>query len=147
MIMIAGNKLSADAYDSAWRVGVALERAGKHPRIRALPAVGDVVDLQNITVPAVLKHIAAFAAIGEGGKRKIKDIAEVGALVALGGAGPVQADLVIGDRSAPALLAQALDALRLQIPAEGLQAFDEWRERELDGWARQLAAGQVRVAT
>src|SRR5687767_10705726 len=31
VIMIAGQKLSADAYDSAWRLGVALERAGKRP--------------------------------------------------------------------------------------------------------------------
>jgi hypothetical protein len=59
----------------------------------------------------------------------------------------VQADIVIGDRSAPGLLKQALDALRAQLPPEGLDAFDQWRDRALDGWARQLAAGQVRVAT
>ncbi|MCG2592766.1 hypothetical protein LZ009_08215 [Ramlibacter sp. XY19] len=33
-ILIASNKLSPEAYDAAWRVGVALERAGKRPRIR-----------------------------------------------------------------------------------------------------------------
>jgi hypothetical protein len=147
VVLVMSNKLSAQAFDSAWRVGVALERAGKHPRIRVLPAVGDTVDLQNITVPAVLKRIPAFAAIADGGRRKIRDSAEVGALIALGGAGPVQADIVIGDRSAPGLLAQALDALRAQIPAEGIEAFNDWRERALDGWARQLAGGQVRVAS
>ena len=51
MILIAGAKLSADAYDSAWRLGVALERAGKRPRIVALPAVGDTVDLQAVAFP------------------------------------------------------------------------------------------------
>src|SRR5207248_6291501 len=132
IVLVTGNKLSAQAYDAAWRVGVALERAGKHPRIRALPAVGDVIDLQNVVVPAVLKRIPAFAAIADGGRRKIRDIAEVGALIALGGAGPVQADVVIGDRSAPGVIGQALDALRAQIPAEGLEAFNQWRERALD---------------
>jgi hypothetical protein len=147
VVLVTSNKLSAQAYDAAWRVGVALERAGKHPRIRVLPAVGDVVDLQDVAVPAVLKRVPAFAALAEGGRRKIRDIAEVGALIALGAASPVQADVVIGDRTAPGLLAQALDALRAQIPQEGLEAFDQWRERALDGWARQLAAGQVRVAS
>lgn len=33
-ILISGNKLAPEAYDAAWRVGVALERAGKRPRIR-----------------------------------------------------------------------------------------------------------------
>ena len=33
-ILIASNKLSPEVYDAAWRVGVALERAGKRPRIR-----------------------------------------------------------------------------------------------------------------
>jgi hypothetical protein len=147
VVLVTSNQLSAQAYDAAWRVGVALERAGKHPRIRVLPAVGDTVDLGDIAVSAVLKRVPAFAAIADGGRRKIRDIAEVGALIALGAAGPVQADIVIGDRSAPGLLKQALDALRTQLPAESVDAFDQWRERALDGWAKQLAAGQVRVAT
>lgn len=147
VVLVMGSKLSAPAYDSAWRVGVALERAGKHPRIRVLPAVGDIVDLQDVAVPAALKRVPAFAALAEGGRRRIRDAAEVGALIALGAGGPVQADVVIGDRGAPGLLAQSLDALRAQIPPEGLEAFDQWRERALDGWARQLAAGQVRVAS
>jgi hypothetical protein len=145
-VLVTSGRLSAQAFDAAWRVGVALERAGKHPRIRVLPAVGDAVDLQNVAVPAVLKRVPAFAALADGGKRKIKDVAEVGALIALGATGPVQADIVVGDRSAPGLISQALDALRAQLPGEGLEAFDAWRERALDGWARQLAAGQVRVA-
>jgi hypothetical protein len=146
IVLVTSGKLSAQAYETAWRLGVALERAGKHPRIRTLPAVGDVVDLQNINVPAVLKRIPAFAALAEGGKRKLRDAAEVGALLALGAAGPLQVDFVVGDRSIRGVLAQALDALRVQIPSEGAEAFAEWRERALDGWAGQLASGQVRVA-
>jgi hypothetical protein len=149
VVLVAGGKLSSQAFDSAWRVGVALERAGKHPRIRALQSVGDVVDLANVNVPAVLKRIPAFAAIADSaaaGKRKLRDLAEVGAVIALGASGPLQADVVIGDRSIATAVTQALDALREQVPHEGLEAFGEWRERALDGWSRQLAAGQVRVA-
>jgi hypothetical protein len=146
VVMVAGNKLSADAYDSAWRLGVALERAGKHPRIRALPAVGDVVDLQGIAVPAALRAIPAFAALADGGRRRIKDLAEVGALMALGQGGPLQADIVVGDRATGSVLAQALDELRAQLPAEAHGAFADWRARALDGWGRQMAAGQVRLA-
>jgi hypothetical protein len=53
---------------------------------------------------------------------------------------------VIGDRATGSVLAQALDELRAQLPAEGLDAYSEWRARALDGWGRQLAAGQVRLA-
>jgi hypothetical protein len=146
LVLVAGNKLSSDAYDSAWRLGVALERAGKRPRIRALPGVGDTVDLQGVVVPTVLRRIPAFAALADGSKHKLKDLAEVGALMALGQAGPLQADVVIGDRATASALSQALDELRAQLPHESLTAFDEWREKALDGWGRQLAAGQVRLA-
>ncbi len=146
VILITGNKLSSDAYDSAWRVGVALERAGKQPRVRSLPDVGDIVDLQGVVVPQALRRVPAFAALAEGGKHKIKDLAELGALLALGQGGPVQADVVVADRATRGVLVQALDELRAQLPAEALDAFAEWRERALDGWGKQLAAGQVRVA-
>lgn len=39
-VLIASNKLSQDMYDSAWRVGVALERAGKQPIIRTADGSG-----------------------------------------------------------------------------------------------------------
>jgi hypothetical protein len=145
-ILITGNKLSADAYDSAWRLGVALARAGKQPKIKALPAVGDVVDLQGVTVAPGLRTVPAFAALADGGRRKIKDLAEVGALMALGQAGPLQADIVVGDRATAGVLAQALDELNAQLPAEARNAFADWRARALDGWGRQLASGQVRLA-
>lgn len=146
LVLVAGNKLSADAYDSAWRLGVALERAGKRPRIRALPGVGDTVDLQGVVVPTALRRVPAFAALADGGKHKLKDLAEVGALMALGQAGPLQVDVVIGDRATAGVITQALDELRAQLSPESQQAFSEWREKALDGWGRQLAAGQVRLA-
>lgn len=145
LVLVAGSKLSADAYNSAWRLGVALERAGKRPRIRALPGVGDTVDLQGVVVPSALRRVPAFAALADGGKRKLKDLAEVGALMALGQTGPLQVDVVVADRATASVLGQALDQLREQLPQESLQAFNEWREKALDGWGRQMAAGQVRL--
>lgn len=41
-IQIASNRLSPELYDSAWRVGVALERAGKRPLIRTADGSGTV---------------------------------------------------------------------------------------------------------
>jgi len=145
MILIAGNKLSADAYDSAWRLGVALERAGKRPRIVALPAVGDMVDVHGVVVPTALRKVPAFAALAEGGRRRINNLAEMGALMALGQVGPLQPDIVVADRATGSVLAQALDELRAQLPPESLDAFGEWRAKALDGWGRQLASGQVRL--
>jgi hypothetical protein len=39
-ILIPGNNVSTEIYDAAWRVGVALERAGKRPRIRTADGSG-----------------------------------------------------------------------------------------------------------
>jgi hypothetical protein len=39
-ILISSNNLSPELYDAAWRVGVALERAGKRPRIRTADGSG-----------------------------------------------------------------------------------------------------------
>lgn len=148
-ILITGNRLSAEAYDTAWRVGVALERAGKRPRIRALPAIGDAVDLQGVFIPPALRSIPAFAGFVEGSKHKIKDLAELGALMALGAAGPLQADLVIADKTSATSMADPLEALRAQIQAaapDAVTPYTEWRTRALDPWGRAVTAGEVRLA-
>jgi hypothetical protein len=71
-ILIASNKLSPEAYDAAWRVGVALERAGKRPQIR-------VAD--GSAPPAAAQPAAAGAAPA--------------------GNGPAEPDIVIADHGAP----------------------------------------------
>jgi hypothetical protein len=46
VIALPAARVSPGVYDSAWRVGVALERAGKRPQMRALPlANGEVADI------------------------------------------------------------------------------------------------------
>lgn len=39
-ILISSNRLSPEVYDAAWRVGVALERAGKRPKVRTADGSG-----------------------------------------------------------------------------------------------------------
>src|SRR4029450_11809017 len=62
VILISSKTLSPEAYDSAWRLGLSLERAGKRSIIRALPSVGDVVDLDGVQIPSALRRVPAFAA-------------------------------------------------------------------------------------
>jgi hypothetical protein len=71
-ILIASNKLSPEAYDAAWRVGVALERAGKRPQIRVADG----------SAPPAAAHAAAAGA-------------------APAGNGPAEPDIVIADHGAP----------------------------------------------
>jgi hypothetical protein len=146
-ILIAGGKLSAASYDTAWRMGVALERAGKRSIIARLPAVGDVIVLDANIVPSALRSIPAFAALTQAGKHTIKDGAEIGALMSLGQNGPLRADIVVAD---PALLAgmrAAFDALRDQIKTtapEAATAYAQWRTR-LEPAAKTVGAHAVRL--
>lgn len=148
-ILVAANKLSTEAYDSAWRVGVALERAGKRPIIRALPAVGDVVDLRGVTIPAALRGIPAFGGLTENGQHKIRDAAEIGALMALGAAGPLQADIVIADQSFSGAMGGNFNALNAQIQSSSPDAvgpYGEWRAKYLDPWGKPMASKEVRLS-
>jgi hypothetical protein len=145
-ILVASNKLSPEAYDTAWRVGVALERAGKRPIIRALPAVGDTVDMRGITIPPALRSVPAYAGLTENGMHKIKDAAEIGALMSLGAAGPFQADIVIADPSFATAMGGSFDAMKGQLPADAATSYAEFRTKSLDPWAKPLASKEVRLS-
>ena len=148
VILISANNVTTEAYDSAWRMGVALERSGKRSIIRALPMVGDVIDLDGMTIPTGLRNIPAFAAISQGGKYKIKSEAEVGALLALGQGGPFHADIIIADKAMTSAMTAAFNALQSELQSsapDSLGPFTEWRARALDPATQQLAAKQVRL--
>lgn len=81
-ILVGSNKLAPELYDAAWRVGVALERAGKRPKIRTADGTG--------TAPAPAAQAAATPAAG----------AQPGA-AAPAAAGPVEPDIVIAGPGAP----------------------------------------------
>ena len=150
VILISSKNLGSDAYDSAWRMGSALERVGKRSKIVALPLVGDVVDLEGITIPPGLRGVPAFAALSQGGKYKLKDASELGALLSLGANGPFRADIIIADKALTAAMGSAFEALRTQLQAsapDAVSAYGEWRARALDLSSRSPAAKEVRLAT
>ncbi|AVY95538.1 hypothetical protein DAI18_16905 [Microvirgula aerodenitrificans] len=149
VLLVSGKSLSPQAYDTAWRVGVTLERAGKRVRIQALPAVGTTVDLATVRVPDSLRGIPAFAALAGGsGSHRIASAAETGALLALGRNGPLGTDLLIDEPALRTAMSQALDALGEQVRTSGeaaTAAWDEWRKHNgapLDVPSRQ---DQVRL--
>lgn len=149
VILISAGNLTAEAYDSAWRLGVALERAGKSSIIRTLPMVGDVINLDGVTIPAGLRSVPAFAALSQGGKYKLKDAAEIGALMSIGDGGPFRADIIIADKAMATTMTAAFDTLRNQLQTaapDAVAAFSEWRTRALDPATKPLASKQIMLA-
>lgn len=151
-IMVAGKDLDAQSYDTAWRIGVALERAGKHSTVTALPQVGDKIDLSRLSVPDGLRAIPAFAALSGGGEHTLKDAAEIGALMAVGQNGAdaqLRGDILVGDQKLLAGIDAAMNALQQQVQSaapDAAAAFADWRKRVqpqsagLDGQELRLAS-------
>lgn len=150
VLLVGGHGLSAQAYDTAWRIGVALERSGKHAVVRALPAVGDSIDLSALEVPAALRAVPAFAALGGRDRQhRIADLAQLGALIALGEHGPLRADLVVSDPSLLAAMQQALDALKGQIVTgapDAAPAYAAWIASNFTMLSQPPANGQLRLS-
>lgn len=149
-VLLAPGALTQQSFDAAWRIGTVLEGGGKHVSFKILPSVGGEVDLAGLVVPEALRVIPAFAALSGGGRQTLADAAQLGALLMLGGHGPVSADVVISDPALRGALSAAMDALRVQMSAAGpeaLAAFDSWRassftaERDLPG--RNLAIAML----
>lgn len=146
VILISAKNLGSEAYDSAWRLGVALERAGKRSKIVVLPAVGDVVDLAKVTISPALRAVPAFAALAQGGSFKLKNAAEVGAWMSLGANGSFRGDIIIADKAMSASMGAAFDALRIQLQAaapDAVTAYTAWRADSLDFSARPPASKEI----
>lgn len=146
-LLVASNALGKEAFDSAWRVGVALERSGKRVVVRALPVAGDVVDTRGVNVPAALASVPAFAALRDNSAtHKLAGDAELGALVAMN-APSVSADVVIADPALRARLAAAFDALQGQLAgdADAAEAFKTWRTQRAPLANDTLGAKQIRL--
>jgi hypothetical protein len=152
VVLVAGRTLDERSYDAAWRIGVALARAGKPPRFAALPAKGDTVDLSGVTVPAALRAIPAYAALVSGGQGSgghvLGSDAEAGALLTLAG-DPLRADLAIADQALTAAVGVALDALAAEVAATApaaSQTLAAWRAGPANSLTAAAAADAVRVA-
>ncbi|MFJ9450192.1 hypothetical protein [Herbaspirillum sp. NPDC101397] len=134
-IMVGSKHLSAQSYDTAWRIGVALERAGKHSTVTVMPAIGDSIDLGRLNIPAALRSVPAFAALTGSGRHTLKDQAEIGALLALGQNGAdaqLRGDIVVGDPALLNAISTALNALQEQLRStapDAVDTFREWRKR------------------
>ncbi|WP_152594549.1 hypothetical protein [Massilia sp. BSC265] len=149
VLLVAGKGISPGSYDSAWRIGVALERANRRVRIVTLPAVGQSIDLGQVSVPASLMSVPAFAAIASGGTRKLGSQAEVGALLALGQRGPYAADLVVADPALLNAIRGGFDALAEELGRTGnpelLAAFMDWKKTALQANERAMQPKEVRL--
>ncbi|MBV6288894.1 hypothetical protein [Pseudomonas aegrilactucae] len=148
VIMIAAGSLEQTSFDSAWRLGVALERAAKRAQVRAFPAVGDVVSIDELNIPTALSSVAPFSALAGKASHTVANAAELGALLVLD-APATRADLAIADAALIGQINAALDALRtaLQADSDALKALDEWRSRHATLSLKPLASQQVRLAS
>ncbi len=149
VLLISSRSLVREAFDVGWRIGVALERAGKHPVVRAFPAIGDQVDLSGVSVPASLKALPAFAALADGGKHVIANNAEIGALLMLG-APELRADLVVADLKMTTNMIAALEALGAQISAlapNAAGAFAAWRKQSANLTDGNVGNDTIRLIT
>ncbi|NYT58420.1 hypothetical protein H0A65_05710 [Alcaligenaceae bacterium] len=148
VLLVAGSKLDTQTFDSVWRLGVALERSGKRVMIREFPAIGDEIDTREIVIPEGLSRTPAFAALGRSAKHKIKDMAEIAALLMVG-ASAISGDVVVADAVFLAKLNESLDALQTQFSVDpaALQAFKEWREDRVSFASTPMGSKQIRLAT
>ena len=146
-LIVAGAKLDQQAFDSAWRIGVALERAGKRVVVRAFPVVGDEIDTRGLQAPAGLSQIPAFAALAGNDKHKLANAAEIGALLVMGSPA-VAGDVVIADAALRTKLNEALDALQSQLAsdADAADAFKAWRAQRAPLAAADLQSKEIRLA-
>jgi hypothetical protein len=148
VVLVAGRSLEERSYDAAWRIGVALMRAGKRPAFAALPAKGDTVDLSGVTVPAALRAIPSYAALAAGGPHVLASDAEAGALLTLA-APALRADVAVADAALAAAVGGALDALAAEVAANApaaAGALADWRSGPANTLVAPAAADAVRVA-
>ncbi|MHC3432583.1 hypothetical protein [Delftia lacustris] len=146
-VLVSGRQLEQASFDSAWRIGASLQRNNRRMQVRALPAVGEVIDLRSLEVPAALAGVPAFAALrGAEPQHKLASDAELGALLMLGAA-QVSGDIVVADKALQQRLTAAFAALQAQLAADpdAGQALQQWRARRAPLASEALASQQLRA--
>ncbi|MBP6706858.1 MAG: cellulose biosynthesis cyclic di-GMP-binding regulatory protein BcsB [Achromobacter sp.] len=147
VLLVSDTKLDQQAYDSAWRMGVAMQRAGKRVDVKAFPAVGDEIDTRALQVPAGLAQAPVFTAVAGKERHKLASTAEIGALLVLG-APAVTGDVVIASPALRAKLNAALDALQTELASDpdAADAFKSWRQARAPLASADMAAKEARLA-
>ncbi len=130
VILVAAGTLEQKSFDSAWRLGVSIERSARRAQVRALPQVGDSVQLSGIDIPGALIKIPAFAALANKQAHTLANPAELGALLLLD-TPATHAELAIADEALVGQINGALDALdqELQSDSEAVAALGQWRKQ------------------
>ncbi len=149
VLLVSGSQLEKASFDSAWRLGVALERGGKRVTVHTLPAVGQNVDTRGLNVPDALAGIPGFAALRDNSSaHRLASDAELGALIVLGAPG-VSGDVVVADAALRTRLAGALDALNSQLAGDtdAQAALKTWRASHATLADTNSGAQQIRLAT
>ncbi|WP_050577166.1 cellulose biosynthesis cyclic di-GMP-binding regulatory protein BcsB [Pseudomonas cremoricolorata] len=146
VILVAAGPLARESFDSAWRVGVALERNARRSKVQALPQVGDKVNLPNLEIPAALSNVPAFAALRSGSEHTLANAAELGALLMLD-TPATRADLAIADSELVKQLNAAFDALGQQLNNDPAAAavLQQWRKQRASLANAPLASQQVQL--
>ncbi|MFG1478299.1 cellulose biosynthesis cyclic di-GMP-binding regulatory protein BcsB [Xanthobacter sp. V4C-4] len=127
-MLVAGGALAKESFDTAWRLGLAVETAGKRIVVKTLPSIGDEVDVSGLDVPAALRVVAPFSNFVGANTYRIRDLAEVGALLLLPSS-PVGADIVVADPNLLSQVRSALEALSARLGSPTMGLFNEWRSK------------------
>jgi hypothetical protein len=144
-VLISGKGTTKNTYDSAWRIGSALQRVGKRVVVKAVPSVGDEIDLTGLVVPESLQQVPAFRTLTNTGRHRINSPADLGAILLLNG---VEAQIAIADRELQTKLDAALTALDQQISTsdpDAKAAFAQWRSQTMTIAGEPLATGSVQL--
>lgn len=140
-LLVAGGTLSKDTYDTAWRLGLGLESAGKRLVVKTLPAIGDEVDLSSLDVPTALRTVAPFSNFVGAKTYRIRDSSEIGALLVLPGS-PLGADVAVADGALLSGIRGALDALGARM-GTAASAFTDWRTKAASLGTASVAPDEV----
>lgn len=148
-LLVASRNLPKASYDTAWRMGAALEQAGRRVQVKAFPVPGDTINTSGWQVPAGLAALPAFAGLAGGNPRYVlKDDAEVGALLVLGAA-EAAGDLLVSDAALQQQIGKALNAVAAQFGSDSAaaQAFASWRGLQTAAGAAAPASHQIKLET
>ena len=148
VILIAAGKLEQQSFDSAWRLGVALERNAKRAQVRAFPSVGETVAVDGLKIPTALTSVAPFSALAGKTQHKVASAAELGALLVLD-ASATRADLAIADTALVGQINAALDALQDQLKndEDAVKAVQEWRSRHASAAQKVPGSQQIQLVS
>jgi hypothetical protein len=147
-LLVAGGSLDTASYDAAWRLGVALSRAGKTVDVITFPNKGSEIDVSGLQVPPALADIPAFAALARGGKITLSNEAEIGALLLLD-APQLRAEVAVADPALARELKAALDAVSAQLSEADPAAEEAFRTltARKDTLLQSVEAHSVEVRT